>query len=57
MENLRRELKNDLIRLEIVVKEYKSDNHAYTAAEKYKQMVSDNPELLNLKTDLGLQLD
>lgn len=57
MENLRRELKNDLIRLEIVVKEYKSDNRAYTAAEKYKQMVSDNPELLNLKTDLGLQLD
>ena len=57
MANLRRALKNDLIRMEIVVKEYKSDNRAFTAVEKYKQMVTDNPELLNLKNDLGLQLD
>ncbi len=57
MDHVRNTLQNDLIKLQVVVVEADRKNKAYTAADKYKLLVSQNPHLATLKTNLNLQLE
>lgn len=57
MRLMRKELKNDLIQLRVVVAEYKQDQQAYTAIEKYKLLNHQNPLLSDIKDALNLQLE
>ncbi len=57
MGHIRKVLKNDLIRIEVEVVEHLADQRAYTALDKYKAMSKINPELVNLKKELDLQLE
>jgi len=54
---VRKELKNDLVKLQVLVEEYHREEQAYTSQEKYKLLSQQNPELLNLKETLNLQLE
>ena len=57
MDIIRNKLQNDLLKLQVDVAEYDRGAVAYTAAEKYKLLVGQNPHLAELKTKLGLQLE
>ena len=57
MDLVRDALKNDLLKLQVEVGEYKKTTRAYTAAEKYKVLVDMNPHLAELRTRMNLQLE
>jgi len=57
MDTIRRELHNDMLRLQVVVEEYHREQMAYTSQEKYKLLSQQNPALQELKEVLNLQLD
>ena len=57
MDHLRQDLQNDLLRLYVDVGEYKHEEQAFTADEKYRKMLKKNPQIAGLKSSLGLQLD
>ncbi|MBQ7191699.1 MAG: DNA polymerase III subunit gamma/tau [Paludibacteraceae bacterium] len=54
---LKRSLHNDLIRLVVDVQEQTHTPQAFTAAERYKQLVKDYPVVAELKSALALQLE
>jgi len=54
---VRKELNNDLVKLQVLVEEYHREEQAYTSQEKYKLLSQQNPELLTLKETLNLQLE
>ena len=57
MDIVRNKLQNDQLKLQVEVAEFDRGAIAYTAAEKYKLLVGQNPHLAELKTKLGLQLE
>lgn len=57
LSHLKQTLNNHSIRLEVDVQEQTDQQTAYTASEKYKQMVTDYPTIAELKKSLSLQLD
>lgn len=57
MDLVRDALKNDLLKLQVEVGEYKKTTRAYTAAEKYKVLVDMNPHVAELRTRMNLQLE
>ena len=57
MDLVRDALKNDLLKLQVEVGEYKKTTRAYTAAEKYKVLVDMNPHLAELRSRMNLQLE
>lgn len=57
MDLIRDALQNDLLKLQVDVSEFDRSTKAYTAAEKYKLLVKQNPHLADLKTRMNLQLE
>jgi DNA polymerase-3 subunit gamma/tau len=57
MDLIRDALQNDLLKLQVDVAEFDRSTKAYTAAEKYKLLVKQNPHLADLKTRMNLQLE
>jgi len=57
MSLVRKQLQNDLVKLQVLVEEYHREEQAYTSQEKYKLLTQQNPELLELKETLNLQLE
>lgn len=57
MDLVRDALKNDLLKLQVEVGEYKKTTRAYTAAEKYKVLVDMNPHVAELRSRMNLQLE
>ena len=57
MNFLRQELENDVIVLHVDVSDYKHEERAFTAEEKYRKMLKKNPQIAELKSSLALQLD
>lgn len=57
MDLIRDSLQNDLLKLQVDVAEFDRSTKAYTAAEKYKLLVKQNPHLADLKTRMNLQLE
>ena len=57
MDLIRDALQNDLLKLQVDVTEFDRSTKAYTAAEKYKLLVKQNPHLADLKTRMNLQLE
>ena len=54
---LREALHNNLLHVQLVQAEYTQEQMAFTAEEKYKVMVEQNPALAQLKERLNLQID
>ncbi|MDH5609173.1 MAG: hypothetical protein OEY56_06810, partial [Cyclobacteriaceae bacterium] len=54
---LRAELKNDFIRMSHEVKEGETVKKLYTSSDKYDYMVTQNPQLKELKEQLGLDFE
>ncbi len=54
---LRKSLNNFHLHLNIKVTEQSAGQKAYTSQEKFAQMAEKNPELKNLKDQLGLEID
>ncbi len=55
---LREELKNDKIRLDVVVqKQEETKRKVFTAADKFKLMAEKNPALIDMKKKFGLDID
>jgi hypothetical protein len=54
---LRQVLHNDLLHIQLVQAEFSQEQMAFTAEEKYKLMVEQNPALAQLKERLDLQID
>ena len=54
---LRAALHNDSLHIQLVQAEYSQEQMAFTAEEKYKVMVEQNPALAELKERLNLQID
>lgn len=54
---LRETLHNNLLHVQLVQAEYTQEQMAFTAEEKYKVMVEQNPALAQLKERLNLQID
>jgi len=54
---LRAALHNDELRIQLVQAEYSQEQMAFTAEEKYKLMVEQNPVMAELKERLNLQID
>ena len=54
---VRKELQNDLVKLQVTVAAFDKSKQAYTAAEKYKVLAKQNAVLADLKTSLNLQLE
>ena len=54
---LRAALHNDHLHIQLVQAEYSQEQMAFTAEEKYKLMVEQNPALAQLKERLDLQID
>ena len=50
-------LQNDLLRLQIEVAEFSPTERAYSSADKYKILANINPHLVEMKDQLGLQLE
>ena len=50
-------LQNDLLKLQVDIAEFDRSQKAYTAAEKYKLLSELNPHLIELKSQLNLQLE
>ena len=57
MNIVRDRLKNDQLKLQVEVGDYKKTTRAYTAAEKYKVLEQINPNIAELRTRLNLQLE
>ena len=57
MDHIRKVLHNSKLQLALKVAEFDTSHRAYTAEEKYKVLIGLNPELANLKSSLGLQLE
>ena len=57
MDYLRKELKNDLLQLEVEVAKVDKSKIAYTAEEKYKLLVATHPALKEMKEKLNLLLE
>ena len=57
MDNIRNELQNDHIQLKVEIDEHVIEKIAYTASEKYKLLVQQNPQLDNLRQRMNLQLE
>lgn len=57
MDLIRDALQNDSLKLQVDVAEFDRSTKAYTAAEKYKLLVKQNPHLADLKTRMNLQLE
>ena len=57
LSQIRRHLHNDHLEIELVLAEYTQEQMAFTAEEKYKLMVEQNPVLSALKERLDLQID
>ena len=57
MEHVRDMLQNDLLKLQVEVAEYDRSTKAFTAAEKYKVLATQNPHLADLKARMNLQLE
>ncbi|MCQ2330834.1 MAG: DNA polymerase III subunit gamma/tau [Paludibacteraceae bacterium] len=54
---VRKELQNDLVKLQVTVEEYVKEQQAYTSQEKYKLLVQQNPALQEMREALNLQLE
>ena len=54
---LRKELHNNQLNIQITLAEFGEEQMAFTAEEKYKLMVESNPLLATLKEKLDLQID
>ena len=54
---LRANLHNDLLDIQVVQEEFNQEQMAFTAEEKYKVMTEQNPALAQLKERLDLQID
>ena len=54
---LRETLHNSQLHIQLVQAEYTQEQMAFTAEEKYKVMVEQNPALAQLKERLNLQID
>lgn len=54
---VRKELQNDLVKLQVTVEEYVKEQQAYTSQEKYKLLVQQNPALQDMREALNLQLE
>lgn len=57
MDIVRKELQNDLVKLQVTVEEYKKEQQAYTSQEKYKLLTQQNPALQDMREALNLQLE
>lgn len=57
LDDLRNELKNDLLTLDTPVEKIESVKKAFTSKEKYEEMRKSNPELDNFRDQLGLDLE
>ncbi len=57
MEFLRQKLNNSKLSLQIVITEEKREVKAYTVEDRFREMVSKNPQLAELKSRLGLHLE
>ena len=57
MDNIRNELQNDHIQLKVEIDEHVIEQVAYTASEKYKLLVQQNPQLDDLRQRMNLQLE
>ena len=57
MDLVRDALQNDLLKLQVDVAEFDRSSKAYTAVDKYKLLVKQNPHLADLKTRMNLQLE
>lgn len=57
LQQLRDELHNDLVEIHLTQEEFTQEQMAYTAEEKFKVMSETNPLVLELKNQLGLQID
>ena len=56
-QQLRAALHNDQLHIQLVQAEYTQEQMAFTAEEKYKVMIEQNPALAQLKERLDLQID
>ena len=57
LRQLRAALHNDHLEIQLVQAEFNQEQMAFTAEEKYKLMVEQNPVLTQLKEKLDLQID
>ncbi len=57
MDHLRSKLSNYYLQLQTKIEERNTDNDAYTTMDRYKKMVEKNPDLDELRKQLGLELD
>lgn len=57
LRQLRAALHNDHLEIQLVQAEFNQEQLAFTAEEKYKLMVEQNPALAQLKEKLDLQID
>ncbi len=57
MQIIRDTLQNDLIKLQIAITEVTTNDRAYSTADKYKRLAELNPHIVDLKTQLNLQLE
>ena len=57
LRQLRSTLHNDHLEIQLVQAEFNQEQLAFTADEKYKLMVEQNPALAQLKEKLDLQID
>ena len=57
LEYLRSQLKNDMIDITTKLVEKVKNNVPYTKKDKFKKMLSQNPQLENLTVELGLDPD
>ena len=57
MDIIRDRLKNDHLRLQVDVDEYKHVQRAYTAQEKLKVLAQMNKHVMDLKASMNLQLE
>ena len=55
--HLREVLKNDYLTVSVEVAEHREVHRAYTDEEKYKELVSKNPEIQRMKERMNLQLE
>ena len=57
LQNLRKQLHNDQLTIQLTLAEFKREQLAFTAEERYKLMVEYNPAIAALKEELDLQID
>ena len=56
-QQLRQALHNNQVHIQLIQAEYSQEQMAFTAEEKYKLMVEQNPALAQLKDRLDLTID